>query len=42
MVYLSLYVNMDKKSNIPVAWFTSDVQNVCALFTGGRWYEVSL
>jgi len=33
---------MNKKSNIPVAWFTRDVQNVSALFSGGHWCEVSL
>jgi hypothetical protein len=42
MVYLSLNVNMNKKSNIPGAWFARDVQNVSALFSGGHWYEVSL
>jgi hypothetical protein len=42
MVYLSLNVNMNKKSNISGAWFTRDVQNVSAFFPGGHWCEVSL
>jgi hypothetical protein len=43
MVYLSVSVNVNKKSNVPGAWFTRyDVQNVSALFSGGHWYEVSL
>jgi hypothetical protein len=40
-VYLSLNVNMIKKSNIPGVSFTRDVQNVCTLFYGGHWYEVA-
>jgi hypothetical protein len=42
MVHLSLHVNMNKKINIPGAWFTRDVQKVSTLFSCDHWYGVSL